>query len=71
LKRTFVERGPEFFEKVDEQTLDGSIKIDTPDFLEETASDDHPPDEKDDGTERIMTAEELFKMRTDILPQLQ
>lgn len=59
LARIFQEKGHDFFDKY----LLGS-------FVEKDEADEEKPKESDDNVQP-MTPEELFKMRMEILPQLQ
>lgn len=70
LRRIFVERGIDFFDKNNGQLLEQGI-------LRTDAVEDVVPDPDATATEgqeepssAIMTTEELFKMRMEILPQL-
>jgi mediator of RNA polymerase II transcription subunit 17 len=67
LRRVFIERGLDFFGK-----QKGGPLQDRPPILEgQTPEDDtSDPTRDDDATAKIMSTEELFNMRMEILPQL-
>lgn len=73
LKRIFIERGVDFFDNNQGQQLQDGILTNgqSPKDAEEgSLPDAGDAVETHDTSNRVMTTEELYKMRTEILPQL-
>lgn len=74
LRRIFVERGVDFFDKNLGRALqDGVLTsgLTRPDLVDNsTGQEEESSKESHQPSNRAMTAEELFKMRMEILPQL-
>ncbi|KAG2042791.1 subunit 17 of mediator complex-domain-containing protein [Suillus americanus] len=68
LRRIFIERGVDFFERQDALRATGDLSI--PQTLD-TKDDKVEPDQQEEGVSNAhMNPEELFKMRMEIMPQL-
>ncbi|KAG1892399.1 subunit 17 of mediator complex-domain-containing protein [Suillus subluteus] len=68
LRRIFIERGVDFFERQDALRATGDLSI--PQALD-TKDDKLEPDQQEEGVSKAhMNPEELFKMRMEIMPQL-
>ncbi|KAG2077367.1 hypothetical protein BDR04DRAFT_1132147 [Suillus decipiens] len=68
LRRIFIERGVDFFERQDALRATGDLSI--PQALD-TKDDKDEPDQQEEGISKAhMNPEELFKMRMEIMPQL-
>ncbi|KAG2367329.1 subunit 17 of mediator complex-domain-containing protein [Suillus spraguei] len=68
LRRIFIERGVDFFERQDALRATGDLSI--PQALD-TKGDKDEPDQQEEGVSKAhMNPEELFKMRMEIMPQL-
>ncbi|OAX36195.1 hypothetical protein K503DRAFT_858151 [Rhizopogon vinicolor AM-OR11-026] len=68
LRRIFIERGVDFFERQDALTATGDSSIpQTLDTNDDKVESDH---REEDVLKAIMTPEELLKMRMEIMPQL-
>jgi mediator of RNA polymerase II transcription subunit 17 len=63
LRRVFIERGADFFERSPSSLIDEEVAV------EEGQGDANDNDE-DEAMAKFMTMEELYKMRMEILPQL-
>jgi mediator of RNA polymerase II transcription subunit 17 len=73
LRRIFVERGVDFFDKNQGQPLQEGILTNGQhdvDLEDETCRNGENPEESFEHSNRAMTPEELLKMRMEILPQL-
>jgi mediator of RNA polymerase II transcription subunit 17, fungi type len=68
LRRIFIERGVDFFERQDTLRATGDLSI--PQALD-TKDDKVESDQQEEGVSKAhMNPEELFKMRMEIMPQL-
>lgn len=65
LRRIFVERGVDFFDRKGHQLANENLTLEN-----EDTSDTEPTEEEDSLVSQSMSVEELFKMRMEILPQL-
>ena len=73
LRRIFVERGVDFFDKNQGQLLQEGILTNgqnLADVEDEMRRDEEATEDTDDQSNHAMTPEELLKMRMEILPQL-
>jgi mediator of RNA polymerase II transcription subunit 17, fungi type len=68
LRRIFIERGVDFFERQDARGATGDMSVPQAlDTADDNAEVDHP---EEVASKAIMTPEELFKMRMEITHQL-
>ncbi|TFY68621.1 hypothetical protein EVG20_g3489 [Dentipellis fragilis] len=67
LRRLFLERGLDFFEQDADRRRNNALTSDTTD----STADTDGAHVKEDRDSKPMTFEELLKMRTELLPQLQ
>jgi mediator of RNA polymerase II transcription subunit 17 len=68
LRRIFIERGVDFFERQDALRATGDLSI--PQTLDTNDDKFEPDHREEDVSKAIMTPEELLKMRMEIMPQL-
>lgn len=69
LRRIFIERGVDFFERNGGHVLeDGTLNQES--VSKDNAETEAADGDDDEATLKVMTSEELFKMRMEILPQL-
>ncbi|KIJ70515.1 hypothetical protein HYDPIDRAFT_172315 [Hydnomerulius pinastri MD-312] len=68
LRRIFIERGVDFFERQDELTSTGGAQVAQP--RETSDLTDEDDDNEAETTKLSMSPEELFKMRMECIPQL-